>query len=305
MGKSRCKIRGFIVLALAQNRDLVFTAGDFERIRAHIHRRAGIVLGPHKREMAYSRLAKRLRALALSRFVDYLALLESDPTQPEWEEFTNALTTNFTGFFREAYHFPLLAAHVRHRPAPVVWCCAASTGEEAYSIAITLSETLGGRTGQAHAGSAHASSARVLATDIDTRALAVGKRGLYPLAAVEKLGEQRLRRFFLKGVGLHAGWVRVRDDLRAMIAFRSLNLLAPDWALSGPFDAIFCRNLMIYFDCATQRALLARFAGLLKPDGLLFVGHSESFSRLSAAFRLRRQTVYERVAPGLPTRIAS
>ncbi|MES1923804.1 CheR family methyltransferase [Salinisphaera sp. T31B1] len=275
------------VVGDTSGRDLVFTDRDFVRIRGLIHARAGIALAEHKTEMAYSRLARRLRALRLTRFDDYLGLLETSPAHPEWEHFVNALTTNLTAFFREAYHFPLLAAHARNRRRPLaVWCCAASTGEEAYSIAMTLVETLGER----------AASASILASDIDTRALARAQAGIYPLAEVEKLSETRRKRFFQRGSGTRAGLARVTPALRSMIEFRPLNLRTHDWDLSGPFDAIFCRNLMIYFDQATQKALLDRFAALIAPDGLLFAGHSENFSGLTSAFTLRSHTVYERAA---------
>lgn len=275
-------------MAAAQhNRDLIFTARDFERIRALIHAKAGIALATHKSEMAYSRLAKRLRALGQQRFADYLALFESRPEHPEWEHFVNALTTNLTAFFRESYHFPLLAAHAKARQKPLsIWCCAASTGEEPYSIAMTLVEALGER-GRA---------ARILATDIDTKALAEAEAGIYPLADVHKLTETQRKQFFLRGSGSRAGLARVEPTLRDMVEFRPMNLLARDWPVNGPFDVIFCRNLMIYFDHATQRAVLDRFAGLLKADGLLFAGHSENFSHITRAFTLRSHTVYERAS---------
>ncbi|MEQ6887180.1 CheR family methyltransferase [Halomonas sp. CS7] len=266
-------------------RDLELTDADFARIRQLIYQRAGIVLAEHKREMVYSRLAKRMRHHGLTRFADYLARLERQPEAREWEAFTNALTTNLTAFFREAHHFPLLADHACSRPGKVrVWCAASSTGEEPYSIAMTLTEALGSR----------ASQAEVVATDIDTDALARARAGIYPLEQVCKLEESRIKRFFQRGKGAHKGFARIRPEVADMIDFQSLNLLAPQWPVSGPFDAIFCRNTMIYFDKATQTRILERFAPLLKPDGLLFAGHSESFSYITDAFRLRGQTVYVR-----------
>ncbi|MDT8879164.1 CheR family methyltransferase [Halomonas saccharevitans] len=269
-------------------RDLELTDADFSRIRQLIYQRAGIVLAEHKREMVYSRLAKRMRHHGLTRFADYLARLERQPEAREWEAFTNALTTNLTAFFREAHHFPLLADHVGSRRDKVrIWCAASSTGEEPYSIAMTLMETLGSR----------ATQAEVVATDIDTEALARARAGIYPLEQVCKLDESRTKRFFQRGKGAHRGFARIRPEVAAMIDFQPLNLLAPQWPVSGPFDAIFCRNTMIYFDKTTQKRILERFAPLLKPDGLLFAGHSESFSYITDAFRLRGQTVYVRT-PG-------
>jgi len=276
------------VTTRSSEREFVFTQLDFERVCRLIYEHAGISLSPSKQEMVYSRLARRLRACNLSRFSDYLALLEADDA-PEWEAFINSLTTNLTAFFRESHHFPMLAEHVRRcwqarREPPRVWCCAASTGEEPYSIAMTLVDALGGHT-----------PAAVLATDVDTNVLAKGETGIYGSERVDKLSAEQLQRFFLKGSGAREGTVRVRDELRAMITFRRLNLLDPSWPLRGPFDAIFCRNVMIYFDKPTQRRILERFAPLLRDDGLLFAGHSESFFHTADLFRLRGKTVYEPV----------
>lgn len=264
-------------------RDLVLTDADFSRICQLIYQRAGIVLASNKREMVYSRLAKRLRLHGISHFGDYLGRLERQPAAREWEAFTNALTTNLTAFFREAHHFPLLAEHVAGRREAVrVWCAAASTGEEPYSIAMTLTEALGSQ----------ASQAEVVATDIDSDALAKARVGVYPLKQVMELGEERVKRFFLKGSGQHVGLARVRPELARMVDFRQLNLHAPRWDISGQFDAIFCRNIMIYFDKASQAQILKRFVPYLKPDGLLITGHSENFSYISDEFKLRGHTVY-------------
>ena len=263
-------------------RDFLLTERDFEKIRALIHKRAGISLGSHKREMVYSRLARRLRTLQLADFSTYLAQLEADERSSEWEYFTNALTTNLTSFFREAHHFPLLAEHAKKIGRPYsVWCAAASTGEEPYSIAITLAEALGERAGT------------VLATDIDTQVLAKARSGIYTAEQVSRLSQERLKRFFLKGTGARAGSVKVKPELAATVTLEPLNLLAPDWGLREKFDAIFCRNVMIYFDKPTQGQILERFAPLLKPNGLLFAGHSENFSYVTRSFQLRGQTVYE------------
>ena len=277
----------YIALTSLATPDFLLTDHDFARIRELIHQRAGIALGAQKRQMVYSRLARRLRELQMKEFSIYLRFLEADPTCDEWELFTNALTTNLTSFFREAHHFPVLAEHVRSCAQPVnVWCSAASTGEEPYSIAMTLVEALGSRSG----------SASVVASDIDTQVLAKGAAGVFTMEQVSKLSPGRLKRFFLKGSGVHEGKVRVRPELAAMVKFSQLNLLAPRWALNEPFDAIFCRNVMIYFDKPTQHQILQRFVPLMKPHGLLFAGHSENFSFANQTLRLRGQTVYELVA---------
>ncbi|WP_026639851.1 CheR family methyltransferase [Bordetella genomosp. 7] len=268
-------------------RQFEFRDADFARVRRMIHERAGISLGEHKREMVYSRLTRRLRALGRQDFSGYLDQLERQPASPEWEDFVNALTTNLTAFFREAHHFPILEAFVRGRGDPVsVWCCAASTGEEPYSIAMTLAEALGQR----------AARASVLATDIDTQVLSRARAGIYAAERVARMEPARLKRFFLRGRGANEGQVRVRGELARMVRFEPLNLLAPVWPIGERFDAIFCRNVMIYFDKPTQARILKRFVPMLKDGGLLFAGHSENFTYISRDFRLQGQTVYECVS---------
>lgn len=270
--------------SISVDRQFDFQDADFSRVRKMIHARAGISLGTHKREMVYSRLARRLRALGRQDFGSYLDQLEDEPDAAEWEDFINALTTNLTAFFRESHHFPILADFARKQGGPVsVWCCAASTGEEPYSIAMTLLEALGPRAG----------GSSVLATDIDTNVLNRARTAVYPSERVAKMEGERLRRFFLKGRGANAGQVRVRPEVADMVRFETLNLLAPSWGLNEKFDVIFCRNIMIYFDKPTQAKILERFVPLMKPGGLLFAGHSENFTYISRDFRLRGQTVYE------------
>ena len=262
-----------------------FTKSDFERVRALIYQRAGISLADSKQEMVYSRLARRLRATGIVSFNRYLDELEAGRLGEEWESFTNALTTNLTSFFREAHHFPLLAEHLKgssERPL-TIWCSASSTGEEPYSIAMTACEAFNTLTPPVH----------IIATDIDTNVLSVGERGVYGIERLEKMAPERARRFFQRGKGEQEGMVRVRPELRALVTFKQLNLLAERWPLSGQFDVIFCRNVMIYFDKATQRKILARFVPLMKPHALLFAGHSENFLYVSESLKLRGKTVYE------------
>ena len=260
-----------------------FTLKDFERVRKLIYLRAGISLSDSKQEMVYSRLARRLRATGITSFSAYLDELERDHDPEEWVAFTNALTTNLTSFFREEHHFPLLAEFAAKLKEPIsVWCCASSTGEEPYSIAITLCDAF-------HKLNP---SAKIIATDIDTNVLTTASNGVYSMDRLDKMAEARIKKYFLRGKGENDGQVRVRPELRQMIEFKQLNLLSDSWPISGSFDVIFCRNVMIYFDKPTQKKILQRFAPLLKPHGLLFVGHSENFSYLDT-FRLRGKTVYE------------
>jgi len=261
-----------------------FTQDDFTRIRGLIYRSAGISLAPGKRDMVYSRLARRLRARELESFADYLRLLEGGDRQ-EMEAFINALTTNMTSFFREPHHFQILADRLvqlpKNRPASI-WTCASSTGEEPYSIAMTAADAL--------KNSVHA---RILATDIDTNVLATGRLGVYPIDQLQKLPAELLKRHFLRGEGRNQGFVRVRKELRQLVSFRQLNLLDESWPMRGKFDIIFCRNVMIYFDKVTQQAILKKLAACLQPDGLLFVGHSESFHSASDLFTICGNTVYK------------
>ena len=261
-----------------------FTPRDFARVRSLIYRQAGIALSESKQEMVYSRLARRLRAKGLNSFEVYLDSLESGRDEDEWEAFTNALTTNLTSFFREEHHFPLLAEHARKTGAPFsVWCSASSTGEEPYSIAMTLCEVFNTLT----------PPVTIVATDIDTKVLETAAAGIYAAERIDKLSRERAKRFFLRGKGERSGFVRVRPELRQLIEFKPLNLLGASWPVKGPFDVIFCRNVMIYFDKPTQSKILSRFVPLMKPDGLLFAGHSENFVYASDAFSLRGKTVYE------------
>lgn len=266
------------------SKEFEFTARDFERVRTLIYKRAGIALAESKQEMVYSRLARRLRATGIASFVTYLDQLEQGVDTEEWEAFTNALTTNLTSFFREAHHFPILAEHLKKVKEPIeIWCSAASTGEEPYSIAMTACEAFNTLT----------PPVRIIATDIDTNVLNTGANGVYSIDRLDKMTPERAKRFFLRGKGEREGMVRVRPELRQMISFKQVNLLADNWGVSGQFDVIFCRNVMIYFDKPTQGKILDRFAPMMKPDGLLFAGHSENFLYVCDAFKLRGKTVYE------------
>ena len=260
-----------------------FNQEQFTRVRTLIYREAGIALAPGKRDMVYSCLARRVRARQLDSFTQYLELVEGGD-QEELEAFINALTTNMTSFFREPHHFQILAQQLaQHRDGSVsIWSCAASTGEEPYSIAMTALDALG----------SFAPSLRILATDIDTSVLAKAKLGVYPEDQLQKIPPQQLKRFFLKGQGKNEGFARVRDELRQLVSFKRLNLLDEQWPMRGKFDFIFCRNVMIYFDKKTQHAILEKIAERLKPGGLLFVGHSESFHNTQDQFKICGNTVY-------------
>jgi len=267
-------------------REFPFTLHDFNRVCALIYRQAGIHLKESKQHMVYSRLARRLRATGKSSCHDYLDYVEHD--EIERQNFVNALTTNMTAFFREPHHFSILAAHLKSlasaepRRVLSLWSAAVSSGEEAYSMAMTAVEVFGTLT----------PPVKILATDIDTQVLKTAEKGVFTRERVEKLSAENLKRFFLKGQGTHDGFVKIRPELRSMITFRQSNLLASDWQVSGLFDAIFCRNVMIYFDKPTQYRILERFVPLLRPHGLLFAGHSENFHHAGRFFSACGKTVY-------------
>ncbi len=269
---------------LTQGREFAWTAADFSRVQALIYQRAGISLHDGKHAMVYSRLSRRLRETGHSSFNEYLGWLEQHDG-PEWQEFVNALTTNLTAFFREQHHFEILASHLRSKPSQPwrVWCNAASTGEEPYSIVITALEALG-----------PSANFKLTASDIDSRVLAKAAEGVYRLDAAKGLSQERLQRFFLRGKAGNDGLIRAKPELRKAIEFMSVNLIRDDWPFREPFDVVFCRNVMIYFDAPTQRRVLERIHRVLKPGGMLFVGHAENFSESRDLFTLRGKTVYER-----------
>ena len=273
--------------AIAQ--EFKLTAPDFERVRQLIYQRAGISLHAGKQAMVYSRLSRRLRETGHDSFVTYLDWLSrasGAEGESEWQEFINCLTTNLTAFFREEHHFHALVEDLKARAAKPIrlWCNAASTGEEPYSLAMTVAETLG-----------TSAQVRIICSDIDTKVLATAQRGVYPVDA-RGLSPERLKQHFLRGKGSNDGHIRVKPELARYIEFRNFNLMSPSWAALGEaFDLVFCRNVMIYFDNATQRKVLERMHAAMKPGSLLYVGHSENFTEARDLFRLRGKTIYERV----------
>ncbi|MDB5956152.1 CheR family methyltransferase [Ramlibacter sp.] len=269
---------------LAGDAATLLNDGDFATVRQLIADYAGIKLTLQKRNMVYNRLLRRLRTRRVGNFGEYLELVQREGSD-EREAFVNALTTNLTAFFREPHHFELLHEHAQRRAqergAPLrCWSSACSTGEEAWSIAMVLRE----------AGCA----GEVLGTDIDTEVLATAQAAIYRMERTTSLPPERLRRHFLRGAGSNEGLVTVRSELRSLVRFGQLNLQSPVWPAQQRYDVIFCRNVVIYFDREFQKKLLARFADLLVPGGLLMVGHSESFPAAHPGFRSCGRTAYER-----------
>lgn len=267
-------------------REFPYNAADFENIRRILYKKAGINLTDSKRQLVYSRLARRLRALKLDNFSNYLTYL--DQNQQELEEFINALTTNLTSFFREAHHFDILAKYAQkmkqQRKSMRVWCSAASTGEEPYSIAMTLAEAYG----------SYDPPVEIIASDIDSNVLREATAGVYSIQRLDSVSLDQKKQFFQRGKGANSGKARVVSELRNLIDFRQINLLDSTWDIKPGFDIIFCRNVMIYFDKETQLKVLERMVKLLNPDGLYIAGHSESFTSATNIVKLIGKTTYVR-----------
>jgi len=281
--------------APSESREFEFADRDFRRVCELIYQRAGIALAPAKRDMVYGRLSRRLRVLGLRSFRDYLDQLEGGTMEEEWQSFTNALTTNLTAFFREPHHFERLREELlRHEhatPTIKLWSCAASTGEEPYSMAITACEAFG----------TLQPPVRIVATDVDTQVLDTAARGVYPLERIASLEPALKRKYFQRGSGPNEGKCRVVPALRQMIEFRPLNLLSSRYEVGGPFSALFCRNVMIYFDKPTQRGILSKLVTQLEPDGLLYTGHSENYLHAADLIQPCGRTLYRRAQRGAAT----
>ncbi|WP_334050522.1 CheR family methyltransferase [Alteromonas gracilis] len=262
-------------------REFAFEKADFKKVQQMLFKKAGINLSDAKEAMVYSRLARRIRALNLKSFNDYLAVVGR--SEAELEQFINALTTNLTSFFREPHHFTALADYLaEHSNVTNIWCAASSTGEEPYSIAMVVAEAFG----------SFKTPVKIIASDIDSKVLAKAKAGVYPLASISKIPIERQKQFFHKGKGAREGKVKVVDELRQMVQFKKLNLTDQSWDVKAPLDIIFCRNVMIYFDKPTQLNVLKRMVDMLKPTGLYMAGHSENFNMHTNLVRPVGKTIY-------------
>lgn len=267
----------------APDREFAFDEQDFKFLSKLAYDRTGIVLADHKRDMVYGRLARRLRALKLTRFSDYCTILQDKKNEDEMMHLVNAITTNLTSLFREGHHFDHLRdevlPHLKNKKLRI-WSAACSSGMEPYSIALTLKGTIPDIAGW---------DARVLATDIDSNMLSTGQKGEYPISELEDIPVAY--RSLVQRTNSH---IVMGDELKRLIAFKHLNLL-DHWPMKGPFDAIFCRNVVIYFDKPTKQKLFARMADLLKPGGWLYIGHSENLHGISDRFELLGRTIYRRI----------
>jgi chemotaxis protein methyltransferase CheR len=265
---------------------------EFNRVKARVYQEAGISLSEAKRTLVVSRLGKLVRTLRLSSFDAYLDYLERQGTPADAQDFINALTTNLTRFWREDHHFEHLENYVRQlmtqrprlgangRPKLRIWSAGCSTGQEPYTIALSLLSAF---------PELKRWDFRILATDIDTNVVAKAAGGVYPEAELNGLSRERAALF----ERAEAGQVRIPMAVRELIAFKPLNLMSNPWPMKGPFDAVFCRNVAIYFDKKTQGELFARLGAILAPDGFLYIGHSENLGAGGANFRLVGKTIYQ------------
>lgn len=275
------------------DREFPMTDEDFSFIRQLAKSHTGIELGEHKKEMIYSRIVRRIRALNLASFGEYCSYLDQH-TDGELTPFINAITTNLTSFFREPHHFEFLARtalpDIFKRNAASkrlrIWSAGCSTGEEPYSIAITLQQFAG----------MERWDARILATDLDTNVLDHGRNGVYGCDRVAGMKDDVIRKYFQiqRGKTTDDDKYRAKDSLRDVIRFNQLNLLE-QWPMKGSFDIIFCRNVVIYFSKDTQKVLFDRYAEILSPGGYLFIGHSESLHGVSKRFEPLGRTIYRRI----------
>ena len=265
-----------------------FSSTEFERVSALVFKLAGIVIKEHKREMIFSRVSRRLRALNIDGVSAYLDFVESDAGAAETGELINAVTTNLTSFFRESHHFDHLRREMLEPMAEAgqarvrIWSSASSTGEEPYSIALTALES---------AGFERIKDFKMLATDLDTNVLAKAQAGAYGADRQKGLSKERLTRHFDRQP---SGEVVAKREVKGLISFKQLNLLH-DWPMRGPFDVIFCRNVLIYFDTETKRDIVDRMTQLLRPEGALYLGHSESLLGDHPMLRSEGKTIYRRL----------
>ncbi|MCP3671403.1 MAG: protein-glutamate O-methyltransferase CheR [Gammaproteobacteria bacterium] len=273
-------------------REFAFTVDDFRFLRNIVSRHTGIVVADKKEDMFYSRLARRVRSLGFDSFKQYCDLIKNDVGGTEITMLANAITTNLTSFFREDHHFQYLSNTVLPELAKTatagrrlrVWSAGCSTGEEPYSIAITICDSELPVSGW---------DVRILATDVNSEVLAHAVEGIYSMDRIEGVDRKLLQQWFLKGKGSRKGGVRVKPEVCRLIDFAELNLVSA-WCLPEPVDFVFCRNVIIYFNKQFKRLLVDRIADNLKDDGYLFLGHSESLFMVSERFELVGNTVYRK-----------
>ena len=267
---------------------------DFEQFRTFLEKACGILLGSNKQYLVSSRLNKLMEQQGIKTLGELVQKMQAQPRGGLREQVVDAMTTNETLWFRDTYPFEVMKNRVlpeliKANPSQRlrIWSAGCSTGEEPYSIAMTAVETF----------NSFNVPVSIVASDLDTNVLATAAKAVYAHDRVDKISPERLSRFFVKGTGAQSGTFSIKPELRRLVTFQRLNLLEPNWAIRGPIDALFCRNVMIYFDKSTQYKILKRFAPLMSENGLLFAGHSESFLHAADIFRSQGKTVYQ-LTPG-------
>ncbi len=277
------------LLTAANSREIsALTDKEYEKIRQLAYQHFGLDLQNNKQQLVAARLTKQIRALGLLSFDEYYQHVTADRTGKALEAMIDALTTNHTSFFREQAHFDFLKSvllpQIQNRPQISVWSAACSTGEEPFSIALLLLDTL---------GDASRAKIRILATDISTRVLSQAQRGAYPAARFGNLSASYLRRYVLKGEGRWSGWYLMKREVRSLIEFRRFNLMEKI-SHSESFPVVFCRNVMIYFDRQKQQEVVNRLADAIEPGGYLFIGHSESLNSLRQPLEYVAPAIYRK-----------
>ena len=262
------------------------TTDQFARVATWLHAHAGIHMCAGKEGLVRSRLTRRLRALNIADFSSYLAYVEQETDGAEFAAMVDVLTTNKTSFLREAAHFDFVRDVIfPSAESPIrLWSAGCATGEEAYTLAMLAHESL---------PVSAARAVRILATDINRRVLAVAKAGAYAAASLRDIPDVWRTRYWRPSTDGARAYYDAAPTIRDVVQFARLNLMDA-WPMHGPFDAIFCRNVMIYFDKATQQQLIGRFHAMLTPGGHLFVGHSESLTGVSHGFRYVQPAVYQK-----------
>jgi chemotaxis protein methyltransferase CheR len=273
-----------------EQREFPMTAENFATLQQCAYDSTGIKLTEHKKEMVYSRVARRIRQLRLGNFDEYCALVE-DLKHSEHDAFVNIITTNLTSFYRENHHFeffrstviPWLQNKNQFTKKLRIWSAGCSSGEEPYTLAAVIQQS----------GAFRYWDIKILATDLDSDTLNKGRVGKYSAEKLDNLSDEQYKSLFARSED--GAMLNVKDELKSLIHFKRLNLMENPWPMSGPFDVLFCRNVVIYFDKDTQKQLFERYANLMVPDGYLFIGHSESLNGVSDRFKVCGKTIYRKV----------
>jgi len=275
----------FYLKKIALNED------EFDKLRNLVFKVSGISLADTKRELVISRFSRRVKSLKLNSFSDYYNLLVSPSGFSEVQNFINSITTNKTDFFREAHHFDFIISNfipeiLAKGKKPVrIWSAACSTGEEPYTIAMVMHK---------HLVEPYAVPVKIFATDIDTNALKTGAAGVYDSQVISPIPEHYLKRYFLRGKENNAGLYKIKNEIREMVTFKKLNFIADEYPISNTFDIVFCRNVIIYFNSETKKAVVSKILRFVNEGGYLMMGHSETLFNLIEGLTYLKNTIYQK-----------